>query len=234
MYMMYLDLAELPDLFRRHWLYSAERFAPAWFRRQDHAGDPAESLDVTLRNMVEQQSGFRPDGPIRLLTHLRYFGYIFNPVSFYFCFNPEDTEVDTIVAEVTNTPWKERHYDILTPDMNEGSAGKKRYRYKKNFHVSPFMDMDHDYDWRFTQPDDRLAVHMASYRRGDKYFDATMFLERCEITGLALTRVLLRYPIMTAQVIAGIYWNALRLWMKGIPFYTHPAKREIAIREGSK
>jgi DUF1365 family protein len=176
---------------------------------------------------VERQSGTRPAGPIRLLTHLRYFGYVMNPVSFYYIYDDSDSQVETIVAEVNNTPWDERHPYVLSTDRDEGAGSKKRYRLNKEFHVSPFLDMDMKYDWRFTEPSQRLVVHMENYAAEGKVFDATLVMRREEVTSTSLTSVLLRFPFMTARVVGGIYWQAMRLYLKRTPFYTHPAKRDV-------
>lgn len=225
LFMMYLDLAELDQVFAGRWLWSARRRAVARFDRADHFGDPAVPLDRAVRDLVATRSGRRPDGPIRLLTHLRYFGHCFNPVSFFYCFDQADTRVEAIVAEVTNTPWKERHCYVLDgPGMAPG--GYARFQPIKAMHVSPFMPMDVAYRWGFGTPGDSLAVHMA-LDRGGKVFDATMRLEREAISGPALAKVLARYPLMTLQVVAGIHWQALRLWAKGVPVHTHPARVDV-------
>ena len=224
LFMMYLDLDELPNLFDRHLFWSSQRPNIACFRRRDHLGDPAQPLDQSVRDRVEEQTGRRPAGPIRLLTHLSYFGYRFNPVSFYFCFAPESPQVETIVAEVNNTPWNEQHCYVLSEPLNQGTANKKHYQFDKVFHVSPFMDMDQTYAWRFTTPGNGLAVHMNNFENGERLFDATMTLRRAEITFLSLARVLVQYPLMTAQVIAAIHYQALKLWLKRCPFYPHAAK----------
>jgi len=222
LFMMYLDLDELPTVLDGRWLWSARRAAPAWFRRRDYHGDGAVPLAESVRRTVTRHTGVRPAGPIRLLTHLRYYGYCFNPVSFYYCFDEHDTRVDTILAEITNTPWKERHAYVLprTPSMN----GVMRFRFEKGFHVSPFMPMNQHYDWRFSTPGHRLAVHMENTDTDGRIFDATMSLVRREITGAALARALLAYPWMTASVAAAIHWNALQIWLKGNPYVPHPAK----------
>jgi len=229
MFMMYLDLAELPQLFDRHWLWSARRPALARFRREDHLGDPEMSLDESVRRLVAEQSGRRPSGPIRLLTHLSYFGYVFNPVSFYYCFDADDTRVETIVAEVTNTPWGERHCYVLPQDRNAGRGGQSRYFPDKAMHVSPFMEMDVAYDWRFSSPGQQLTVHMENAREGRKLFDATLVLEREEIASGSLARALAGYPLMTLKVIAAIHWQALKLWIKGAPVHDHPDKEQPAM-----
>lgn len=224
LFMMYLDLDELPTVFRGRWFWSVKRWALARFRREDHVGDPSEPLADSVRALVEKETGESPRGPVRLLTNLAYFGYSFNPVSFYYCFDQDDERVETIVLEVNNTPWGEQHVYVMPCSDNPGAGGHHRFRKSKEFHVSPFMPMDMDYDWRFNQPGDRLAAHMENYRKGEKVFDATLDLERREISGASLARVLLTYPFMTLQVIVGIHWQALRLWLKSVPVFDHPDK----------
>ena len=233
MFMMYLDLAELPRLFSGRWLWSARRRALARFRREDHLGDPAVSLDESVRQMVFQETGARPSGPIRLLTQLSYFGYMFNPVSFYYCYDERDTELETIVAEVNNTPWGERHCYVLPQKMNRGTGSVKRYFPAKEMHVSPFMQMEVEYDWRFNSPAEELNVHMENARKGQKIFDATLVLKREEITAGSLARVLCNFPFMTFKIITAIHWQALKLWLKGAPVHEHPGKN-TAVPENAK
>jgi len=224
LFMMYIDLAELETVFAGCWLWSTRGPAPAWLRRADYLGDPRVPLDQAVRDRVARETGRRPEGPIRMLTHLRYFGYGFNPVTFYYCFDAADLDVETIVAEITNTPWNERHAYVLTDDRNQGRGPIRRFRLGKEFHVSPFMSMDIGYDWRFSAPRDRLFVHMENYQDGIKMFDATLNLERRTVTAGNLARALLSFPLMTVKVSAAIYWQALRLWLKRVPFHPHPDK----------
>ena len=231
-FMMYLDLAELPTVFRGRYLWSAHRPNVAWFSQADHLGTLLFPLDRNVRDLVELKTGRRPAGPIRLLTHLRYFGYGFNPVSFYFCFDPLDQHVETIVAEVSNTPWGEQHCYVLGAALDEGTGRRHRYRFDKQFHVSPFMGMDVDYDWRFGTPGAGLGIHMENLQDGRRFFDATMILRRKEITGPSLARVLVQYPMMTLRVIAAIHWQALRLWLKRCPYVPHPSRHRPTIRPG--
>jgi DUF1365 family protein len=221
LFMAYLDLAELDEVFRGRWLWSARRPALAWFRRADYLGDPARPLDDEVRERVWRETGARPRGPIRLLTHLRMFGHCFNPVSFYYCFDARGERVETVVAEITNTPWKERHAYVLPAGERQGS-GTMRFRFGKSFHVSPFMPMAQQYDWRFGTPGARLAVHMENHDARGKVFDATLALERREIGAAALAGALARHPFLTLKVVGAIHWQALRLWAKQVPFYAHP------------
>ncbi len=220
LFMMYLDLDELPGLFAGRWLWSSHRPAAAWFRRADYLGDAAVPLDQAIRDKVEQETGCRPGGSIRLLTNMRYFGHCFNPVSFYYCFDVQDN-LEFILVEINNTPWNERHAYVLDCRLADGLY---RFQFGKAFHVSPFMPMTLQYDWRFTKPGDSLNVHMVNLAPESKMFDATLQLQRREISAGSLASALAFYPLMTVKVVLAIYWQALRLWLKGVPFFNHPIR----------
>jgi hypothetical protein len=220
--MVWLDLAELDQVFRRRWFWSTRRPALAWLKRADYFGDSHLSLDEAVRRHVAVTTGNRPAGPIRMLTQLRNFGHCFNPVSFYYCYTPDGARVETIVAEITNTPWRERHAYVLPVEAARRDAAVQEFSFRKHFHISPFMPMQQDYRWRFGAPGGQLAVHMENFEGGAQVFDATLTLARREITGAALAMALLRWPAATAGVLASIYWQALRLWLKRVPVHAHP------------
>lgn len=220
-FMAYLDLAELPEVLDPLGGWSARRPAPAWFRRSDHLGPIARPLDEVVRDRVAGQTGSRPAGPVRVLTNLRYFGHCFNPVSFFFCLDERGESVVAVLAEVNNTPYGESHAYVLS---NEGRERVVSGQLEKEFHVSPLMGMDHVYDWRTTVPGEGLQVHIASRRSGTLAFDATLSLDRRPLSPAIARRMLARYPAMTMQVVARIYWQALRLRLKGAPWFAHPER----------
>lgn len=225
LFLVYLDLSELEGVFRGRWFWSTDHFNLAYFSRRDHLGDTRVSLDTAVRDLVASRTGTRPEGPIRLMTHLRYFGYCFNPVSFYYCYDPGGQRVETIVAEINNMPWREQHCYVLGESLNVGRGRWKRFEFEKDFHVSPFMDMNIHYDWRLQEPGETLNIHMNNFEGEKKIFDATLTLRRLDLSGKHLARVLVHYPFMTAKVVGAIHWQALRLWVKRAPFHPHPAKQ---------
>lgn len=222
LFMMYIDLEELPSLFDGIPLWDVERPALGSFWREDYHGDATVSLDTCVRETVRRETGEAPTGPIRMLTNLRYFCFCFNPVTFYYCFDASGEQVTSIVAEITNTPWHERHAYVLQPRDSQDPENRLRFEFGKAFHISPFMDMDIHYSWNFETPGDALGIHMENQRGGETIFDTTLALRRREITPRSAMGVLARYPLLTAKVVGGIYLQAGRLWRKRVPFHAHP------------
>ena len=215
----YLDLDELPGLLGGRLVRRGPRLVR--FRRADYLGDPHVPLTTAVRDLVETRTGFRPTGPIRLLTQLRSFGHCFNPVSFYYCFDENGGQVDAIAADVTNTPWGERHTYALRRDPHARTRVIKGDS-EKVLHVSPFMGMDHRYEWRVADPGDTLSVHIESHSDAELAFDATLSMRRRELTRRSLAEVTARYPAATARVLALIYGHALGLKLKGVHVHPHP------------
>jgi len=231
--MLYLDLDEIDAVFGGRWLWSARRAALIRFRRSDYLvnDDPQQSLGEAVRSRVRVQTGRRIDGPVRLLTIPRAVGVSFSPVSFYYCFESDGRTLGAVVAEITNTPWLERHAYVLdvgdAPERREQRS--QRWSFDKGFHVSPFMPMDQRYVWHFAQPprvdDGKLAVVMHNHdAEGQRVFDATLSLRRRPIRLGNRLRMMLGYPAMNLQALAAIYAHAGLLRLKGAPFYPHPGR----------
>jgi uncharacterized protein len=228
-FMTYLDLGELERVFAGRWLWSTSRAALARFDRRDHLGDPSRPLDECVRDLVAERTGCRPRGPVRLLTNLRMFGVAFNPVSFFYCFDEAGERVECIVAEVSNTPWNERHHHVLD---HRGRRDPLTFEVAKELHVSPFLGMDLTHRFRFSPPGGRLVAHIEDHGPDGRVLDATLSLARRPIGGRALAATLARHPFMTLEVLAAIYTQALRLWLRGVPYHPHPRDRAAARAEG--
>lgn len=221
-FMMYLDLDELDELFRSQWFWSVEKSNIASFYRKDHLGDPNVPLKQSVINLVYERVGLKLEGPVRLLTHLRYWGYCFNPVSFYYCYDKSGQHLDAIVAEINNTPWGEQHCYVLKTKPDQTSQEHHHFLFPKEFHISPLMPMNVTHDWWFSVPSTQLRVHMNNMQEQKKLFTAHLALDKKNLTRQNLARVLMHYPFMTGKVISAIYWQSLRTWLKGARFYSHP------------
>lgn len=218
----YIDLDELDELMSRTQGFSRSIFSPIRFKRSDYMGPHELPLKESVLGVVARSLGYRPKGPVRMLTHLRYLGFCFNPVTFYYCFDEDGTTLEAIAAEINNTPWDERFTYVLCPETNQH---KHRFHLQKSFHVSPFFPMEMTYDWSFVSPGEQLNVHMRNMTKEDCSFDATLSLKRRPWHKGVLLGAIARYPLLTFKVSMAIYFQALRLWFKRIPFYSHPNKQ---------
>ncbi len=220
LFMVFLDIDRLPELLKVSPLAGYNRRNWVSYQERDHFGDPAKPIRQRITQAAREKNVVIPEGNIFLLTHLRYLGYNFNPVSFFYCYDRED-KMSMILAEVKNTFGETENY-WLTPDIERPAGENKRYRFPKTFHVSPFMKLGHEYDWTFTSPNERLVTQCVSHEDGREIFDSTLKLERREWSRSELHAALLRFPWVTAKVIAAIHWQALRLLLKKVPIIAHP------------
>lgn len=222
LFMAYVDLDELDQVFSGRWLWSTQRPALARFRTSDHLDGSCDNLAEGVRELVRERSGLRLDGPVRLLTHLRYFGYIFNPISVYYCFDKSDPAPRCYLLEVSNTPWKERVCYVLPATEAKSRGRGLLFDFNKEMHVSPFIPMDTSYRCWVGSPGERLSLSIEVLQEDEATLQTSLALTRRPVAGGVLARSLLRYPLMTANVTLRIHLNALRLWMKGVKPLAHP------------
>jgi len=266
-FMFYLDLDELDQVFKKKWYASLERFNAVSFRRKDYFNPKEKDLKTAVINKVnselaEQGVEHKSIVSVRMLTHLRLFNFTFNPVTFYYCFDEQDNLV-FILSEITNTPWDERHAYVLPIGQGKQHSdyayqtkgnNKHAFQFEKAFHVSPFNPMNMQYDWVFSEPTEKLHVHMDNTLvdpsamsslcmssggvpksncatpfdgKVEKHFDATLTMEKRELSS-DLGKTLIQQPLMTVKVVMGIYWQAFKLWVKKAPFYDHPDTTDVS------
>lgn len=222
-FMSWIDLDELDSMLEKSKLWSKERFNLVSFYRKDFLGTSENKLEDAVKHRIKQQTGNEFNGRICLLTNLRYLGFAFNSVSFYFCYPQDADQPRYILAEITNTPWNERHCYVLDTETSPQKSHFS-FTFDKVFHVSPFMPMQCRYDWYFKLKPGHLTIHMALQQAQQHYFDATLRLKPQSLNHKTMISTPLKYPFMTLSVMFKIYWQAFRLWLKGIPFYDHPGQ----------
>jgi DUF1365 family protein len=215
----FLDLEEVEEVAALHPLWSAERPNVVSFRRRDYLPSRPGPLADAVRDIAGEHLGRRPAGPVAMLAHLRVWGYVFNPISLFYCFGPDGSRIDALVAEVTNTPWHERHTYVV--------GGPGRHSFAKQLHVSPFFGMEMDYTLSYREPGERLSLSMRTTRGGEALFDAGLRLERHGAERRSLGAFLWRYPLGSMSVSAGIYRQAFSLWRAGAPFVPHPGRSPV-------
>lgn len=227
LFMAFLDIDRLDTLMQVSPFTSRNHFNWAAFDDRDHLGDPALALRERLRLDGARAGHVLPAGPIYLLTHLRYLGYGFNPIAFYFCCDASG-QVDTVVGEVHNTFGEQCTYWLPPSARDASGRGTFRFRTPKTMHVSPFMGMDVEYRWTVGVPGGGLGLKIESWDAAGLLFDAAISLRRREWTAANRCRALFLHPLATMQVFAKIYWQALRLWLKKVPYVPHPRAAALA------
>jgi DUF1365 family protein len=228
--MLYVDLDELPTLFNSMPFWSAHRPAPGWFREQDYLADVSgETLRQRVNHTIFKATGKHFSGAVRLLAHPRYFGIGMNPISCFYCYKVDGATLQYLIAEVINTPWRERIAYVLPCDPEQK---QQQVRFAKQMHVSPFNPMAMDYVARFNSAEEQLYLHLENRAltpdspEEQVITDATLTLTRQPVSRANLLNILWKFPLMTTQVAVGIYWQALQLWWRGARFHHHSAQAE--------
>lgn len=224
LFMPCLDLDEIEALQRKVWGFGQKWWHWARFKREDYLG--SGDLKQAVLDKVHQMSGQTIEGSVKAVIHLRYFGIYFSPVNFYYIYDQQG-EWRYLLAEVSNTPWNERHYYLL--DAQDEST----WKHNKAFHVSPFNPIEQQYQWKIKPLNEKLSVHLECHRER-KEFDATMKMSKHPFSSKVLLKHLIVTPVMAVKVMTGIYWHALKLWIKGAPFYSHPKYKQSDERSATQ
>lgn len=226
-----IDLDEVDSLFQIPLLFSHSRPALYGFEREALFNPKTQDLKKAVLDRIESELGFRPNGPVRVLTQLKSLGVAFNPVSFYYCYAQDGETPLAVLSEITNTPWDERHTYVQKFDS---STLRSDHQFQKEFHVSPFLGMDYRYRWRFNSPGKNLVVHMENHA-AQMDFDATLTLQKREWnTAFDTLYFLSRFALMPIFTLFMIYLHAAVIWMRGIPFFSHPKHQKNLESEEKK
>lgn len=221
LFMFCFDIGDLTHSFKDIKQVSIEKFNWFSFQRKNYLSHPDIPLEEYMRQLVSAKFNIYPTGKIYLLTQLTCLGYCFNPISLYFIFNANKQKLDYLVIEVTNTPWGEKHHYVLE-SAQQVENNVYQYQFKKKLHVSPFMAMNYEYQFNLKLTKQKIIVHMENHCDGKKDFDATLTLTAVAQNVSIFQKVLRRYPLITYKVALAIYWQAFKLWRKGVPFHSHP------------
>lgn len=213
-YLFWLKLDELTNIEKQIKGFSVNHSGMSLvnFKRSDYLGNANEKLDDCVRQRMSELAKESLHGDVFMLGQVRTLGMYFSPVNFYFLRN-DNQQYTHMLAEVSNTPWNERHHYLVNLDKQDDSI--------KAFHVSPFNPIDMIYKWRVQQPSQTLALHLSCYQQ-QKQFEAALDMQKQPLTSRTLRNSLLAIPSMTIKTVVGIYWHALKLFLKRVPIYTHP------------
>ncbi len=224
----WIDPDRPQEISRQHPLWSCTWPAPVQIRRRDYLDGGTGKMRNVLQQLVEDSTGYRPTGPIRMLSQPRMWGWLFNPITLYFLWdNPQGSPV-AAVAEVSNTPWKERHhYPVLLAPQESDHGTAFEAQFNKKLHVSPFLGSEYVYQLRLTNPSAtklKIQIDVLSLE-GDAVLKTSLAVEKQTATRSNLTSVLKNNPLATHRVSKGIHTQAARLLAKKVPFVSHPDRK---------
>lgn len=216
---LYLSLDEINDLQKLTPILSVDKFNLLSLKQSNYLTQYSIPLKQAIFEHFKTKNIHYEGNHVFLLTQLSYLGFCYNPVSFFYCFDKTGTHLEYILAEIHNTPWNERYIYTLACEPNQK---KLRFQHAKAFHISPFLPMDIKYDWRMNKPTEKIMMHLQDFKEDKLCFDATLHLTKKNLTQKNVLQLALLQPFNTQRVLFGIYWQALKLFLKKTPFFSHP------------
>lgn len=223
--MILINVDHIEKTFNTSRWWSVERFNLIGFYRKDYiqASQKETCIKQAVCETILNNCNESFTGTVKILTNPRFFGYVFNPVTFYLCYD-ENHALKYILSQINNTPWNERHTYVHRVTCDD--SAKKVFDFDKQFHVSPFMPMNLAYTWQFMFENKKIDIHMGLFDSGVKQFIATMRAKHSPFTSRNMLKLPIEFPFQTLRIVFRIYWHALRLWIKKVPFYEHSDTHE--------
>lgn len=225
----YFDLTEVDKLFNSSFLWSKNRFNIASFHEKDFFDNLNGSLFNHVKCIAQPYLSGKEIKHIRVLGNCRFLGLFFNPICVYYCFD-ETNKCLGCIAQVTNTPWLEKHCYFIPAQSNshyDSKSLRQQHIFEKRFHVSPFMPMNQIYHWNSLFTDEKLSIHMKNFEEGKEVFNVSLKLKPTSIKEYSFTRFALAKPLNVCKTISAIYYQALKLWLKKSTFYNHNRKEKL-------
>lgn len=225
MFLLAIDLDELPHLSKIGPWFKSNKFAPLSLKASDYLSHQAQLSKQHVWEKIQSLGAKQEPARVMFIGQLRCFGLYFSPINLYYCFDENDALL-SMLAEVSNTPWNERHYYLIPVNQQDEKNSSQKMISEKAFHVSPFMDLNMQYQWLIKKPAEQLKLHIQNNHltSGEKLFDANLTMQRMDFTNQNLRRCLADIPMMTLKTLWGIYWQAMKLFIKGVPYVAHAKK----------
>lgn len=223
---IWIDPDKPAELFKNRFIWSLNRFSPARFKQSDYLLGKGGSMNTTIRDLLEQQLGKKYSGPIRMLSQPRLWFWLFNPITIYFIWSNDD-QLEAALLEVTNTPWKERHHYAVELEKTDDNTWTSEF--KKEMHVSPFLEMPYNYQLTvksYNASEFRVLLNLVDQLQQNKPKLLTnLKVNMLEPTNSHLSKAIYTRPFSTHMTSFSIHFQALRLWLKRVPFVKHPSKK---------
>ncbi len=218
------NLSQLDQTIKNNRWFSLNAFNLISIKNKDYINDEQVSIKDKIHDYLVSQTQHPFDGQVYLFTHPRFLGCGFNSVNFYLCY--ENKQLSYIVSEINNTPWGQKHLYFHDLKCDSQHAHDATFRFSKSFHISPFAEMDIDYAWNFKITDQQFDVSMQLDQKGKTIMNVVLKTQLQPMTDKNQLKWMITRPFQGIKMLSGIYWQALKIWLKGIPFFSHPKSQK--------